>query len=384
MEKPMNHNSGKFADYKNLLTKDDLKNFAVKNNKEDKILTLSFFKDGFKMTVKYNNPKDFKVSHKTTSLKLEPKLSLNGVSYSNKLSSYVMYCRNQIHKHITCIRSKHKFYKGLKYDICLLYRDYEDCNFKYKILKIKNKTRSFKYYYKELIKDWDDEFLKENKWAIQIILDFMFRFNKIKLLTKDKKWIIDYCEYFYFKGFNFRILDKQYKKLINGKIQNTDIKNEDSEFIKFFNDDIQDRNKNKKNRYIKFDNVHYISCKRIGCKNKVSEFIKLFNGEICKVNLYETSILMFNKNAVIKLNDIDQLTIHLSNIQHFCDRHDDYIIDTLNLNVKKLSKINYRLDYTDSVLKLIYKHVMSNELKYPTYLKKRIKLVLQKKMLEKL
>ncbi len=347
----MNHiykKPSKYVDYNKINKKD----FFVKNIKNVKdrdnlnLLHFVYEKDNinFKLTVHYQSNKIIKIN-----LKNIYAWKKENFNVSNKIYYQLKYfCYNEIYKYIT-IRKDHYFYKGLNYNITNLYRNYKINEFKYQILQLRNKTKHFVFYWKYICKNWDNEFLKDNLWSRQIIIDFLCRFNKLKMLGKKKKWILEETEYFYLKGFNFKVVD-----------QNLD-------------------------KCLLINNIYFIRKGRIGSYNKTEELVKFFNGEECVINFYTSDPLNFNNKTIL----------YIKNIEIFKWYFADSIVDEtknslkiLNINIKQIyqmivndNKLNLNNKFILQMVKFINKNINNKQIKYPKYLKTKIKLESQKMLI---
>ena len=324
-----------YVDYSDICEKD----FEIKNVKDqDNLLHFVYKKDDidFKLTVHYSQKEIIKIDLKNIyQWKAKNRSVPREMYYKLKY-----FCHNEIHKYIT-VRKDHYFYKGLNYDITNLYRNYSDNQFKYQILQLRSKTKHFVFYWKHICRNWDEEFLKENLWSRQIIIDFLCRFNKLNKLYKTKKWILEETKYFYLKGFNFKI-------------------------------------KNESKRKIKIDCCYFIKSNKIGCRNETKEMVKFFNGEECLINYYNQNILAINNKAILSIKNLD---LFIGYFSHYVYKNKSDIVKVLNLNIKQVYQfIINKSDhaYLLQTIKIIYKNIDDEQIKYPKHLKKKIKFECQK------
>ncbi len=306
-------------------------------------------------------------------------INIKGVNYGFydakiKLTKYRTFARDIIGDIIN-VRKKHRFYK-CEYNICKMFRRFEKSDFKYMILKLRT-AKSFSFYWRELKKKWDDDFLKENLWARQILIDFMCRFAKLHLLYKNKKrkWIIDSTEWFYFKGFKFTHNIKTHSKYK----QNYPV---------FLNENESQIN----NQRIEINSFYEKKWLFIGWKNKVKEFVKFFEKEECILCCQPISLREeINPLVIYKCTNPDNFVYYLMNSMQSNDERCRFLVIKTNIKIIYQLFINnfdyflntgYHIDRKIKTIREIIKACRSENLKYPKYLKRKIILNCQKILLE--
>ncbi len=314
----------------------EINQFEVKLDKENKRLSFIYKENrAFKFIVNYS-------STNITNISLPDKYSIyfkdkDKYNICDKLNQF---CYNEIHKYIT-VRRQRYFYKDLEFDVTNTYRSFTLNQFKYQILQLRGKTKSFKFYWKHICKKWDNEFLKNNLWSRQIIIDFLCRFNKLNKLGKSKRWILDETEYFYLKGFTFK----------------------------------------KTKKYKAINNLFTGRRDRLGCKNKTKELVKFFNGEECVIKFYSIAPLHFNSKTILQVNDVYTFINHFI-ISFSGDSEHSFKIMKYNMKQVYQTVIKIKSVPTDigfvKLIRFVYKHINDERIEYPKYLKKKIKFECQK------
>ncbi len=336
----MKEKRSNYIDYSQIKEEDFDVNIEVLDD-QFKLLHFIYKKENinFKLSVRYN-------STRVINIQLFKKFKWKMENEGKPIKLYFQlkyFCYNQFYKYISIIKKNHYFYKGLEYDVVKLYREHTKLSFKYQILQLRSKITGFGFYWKHTCRNWNNEFLKDNLWSRQIIIDFLCRFNKLKVLGKKKKWILDETKYFYLKGFKF---------------------------------------KNESNNKTIIDNMFIVYNGRIGCKNETKEVVKFFNGEECLINYYNEIPFHINRKTILHIKNI--LSFKYYFVKSITSENTN-LLKIMNINIKQIYQIvvsKNKLETNNKsiirMIKIIYKNIDDEQIKYPKYLKKKIKFECQK------
>ena len=264
----------------------------------------------------------------------DSKICLKNKGYRSNIMKYIIYCNNHVSDYVS-IYKDHYFYKDLRYDICKYMKSYDECDLKYKVFKLRMKTKNFWYYWNGVIQDWSDDFFKENMWARQVLIDFVIRFNKWDLLynVKRRRFIIETTPYFYFKGFKFY-------KYETAQFFDFDIfKGENPKLLK--------KLKEIKKIRVKYSTLDERSIKFIGSKNSTKEFINFFNKEACIIN-YHSNFPFYRMNdlCVFKMNNKTSLNNYLYTIASQSNADEECIKKIIEINTHIWNQV---IDYLDDI-----------------------------------
>ncbi len=381
----MSYVKNKYVDFN--VSDDEIKNlFHIKYIKTNYIEMI--FKDKFKMIVKLKKDGLLFISSYYQRTNIWVKFHNQNMSNKSRdLLKYNYYCYNNIHKYIQSRRT-HYFYK-VNYDISKTFIRFEDSSLKYKFLKLRSAKR-FNFYWNSLIFNEECiDFLKDNKWARQILIDFLCRFRKLFKIYRNKnlKWIIKETPEFYFKGWCFKT-SKNNLISYNETLQNHNCctEKEYNQFIKNSNSYCQLPPKKIITKYISFN----INNTKIGYLNKTDEFVKLYKNQKCNINFIDSSIVKIYKQALFKVgvNNCMNYTMHptYNSFDNQTEVHKN-LLERLNLNIKNIYKKIMNKDYKIHIselsdYKILFKLLDSDNINYPRYLQRRIKTKISKFIIE--